>query len=331
MQSRCQVETEAHLSLGTRRQPLEALPNGAGEILRPLWRLRSLILLATVMCGAASGLASARRAPLFEASARILVNGSKITSPLQVVPSEQLLPAMTTPSVAAQVIDDLSLTNWPPEAVLRAVAVRPVPLASYIDVVARTSVETQAVPMARRYAERAIEAVRTAFTLNADAEEAEFRRAAEKAATDLVRAENALAEVQRTLRIDALEREAESAIRRRAQLASQEPGPGTPSALGFTGSLDALTRLGAARAAVERLDGERRVAQRIHETLTARYEATVSAQLAHVPSLSIAHLDPTPRRLDSAGRDTLFGATAGLLFACAGVLVADVLRHRSSR
>ena len=205
-----------------------------------LWRQRVLIAGLALVLGAAGAIVSVVRTRQFEATATVSVSASRLTeaTPARVSP-ETFVPLMTTPAVAAAVIDELTLGGETPTTLMaNIVTVRGIPDSSLIRVVARVSDPALAASIANTFAARAVAAATRASRIDVDDIEGELKHMLDEATERLRTTEKAYADFRVSARIEMLEREVETLVGQRSDL------------------MDVVVELEGERARLARLEGE---------------------------------------------------------------------------
>lgn len=205
-----------------------------------LWTHRVMILIVALMFGAAGAVFSLARTRQFESSATVSVSAFRLAdqTPGRVAP-EAFVPLMTTPAVAAQVVQELNLDGVSVDELLKViVTVRGVPDSSFIKVVARMDDANKAAAVANSFAAHAVTAATRASQLDVDAVHDELRRMLDEATVRLRAAEKAYDDYRVTARVEMLQREVDTLVSQRGQL------------------MDVIVELQGQRARLVRLEGD---------------------------------------------------------------------------
>ena len=205
-----------------------------------LWTHRVMILIVALMFGAAGAVFSLARTRQFESSATVSVTGSRLAdqTPGRIAP-EAFVPLMTTPAVAARVVQELKLDGVSVDELLKViVTVRGVPDSSFIKVVARMDDPDSSAAIANSFAVHAVTAATRASQLDVDAIQDELKRMLDEATIRLRAAEKAYDDYRVTARVEMLQREVETLVSQRGQL------------------MDVIVELQGQRARLVRLDGD---------------------------------------------------------------------------
>ena len=205
-----------------------------------LWTHRVMILIVALMFGAAGAVFSLARTRQFESSATVSVSAFRLAdqTPGRVAP-EAFVPLMTTPAVAARVVQELKLDGVSVDELLKViVTVRGVPDSSFIKVVARMDEANKAAAVANSFAAHGVTAATRASQLDVDALHDELRRMLDEATVRLRAAEKAYDDYRVTARVEMLQREVDTLVSQRGQL------------------MDVIVELQGQRARLVRLDGD---------------------------------------------------------------------------
>jgi len=205
-----------------------------------LWRHRLLLLGLTLALGAAGAGFSLVRTRQFEATATVSVSASRLgdSTPGR-VPPETFVPLMTTPAVAASVIDEVKLQAYSATTLMaNVVTVRAVPESSLIRVVARMTSADEAASVANSFAAHAVAAATRAGRIDVEAIQVELKQMLDEATARLRASEKAYDGYRVSARIEMLKREVETLVGQRGEL------------------MDMIVELESERARLARLEGE---------------------------------------------------------------------------
>lgn len=239
-----------------------------------LWRHRGLMFGLAVVLGAVAAVFSVVRTRQFEATATVSVSASRLgdNTPGR-VPPETFVPLMTTPSVAASVIDELKLDSHSVTTLLaNVVTVRAVPESALIRIVARMTAADGAARIANSFAAHAVAAATRAGRIDVEAIQGELKQMLDEATVRLRASEKAYDDYRVSARIEMLAREVETLVGQRGEL------------------MDVIVELESSRARLGRLEGELEK----HDRVTSLRQSVVDD-----PALSEVARDSgsTPREL----------------------------------
>ncbi len=205
-----------------------------------LWRHRLLLLGFAITLAAAGAGFSLVRTRQFEATATVSVSASRLgdNTPGR-VPPETFVPLMTTPAVAARVIEEVQLQRYSTTALLtNVVTVRAVPESSLIRVVARLTSADEAARVANSFAAHAVTAATRAGRIDVEAIQGDLKEMLDEATGRLRASEKAYDDYRVSARVEMLAREVETLVDQRSKL------------------MDVVVELESERARLTRLEGE---------------------------------------------------------------------------